>query len=375
MRNEINFALNNHVPFLAVHLTETELVKGLALRMGDIQAVLKHRMSPESYWRKMEKVLPGVLREMPELEPVVEEEPAPQWVPEPADAPQSTWQQPAPALSVWQRVLQLPRRPLLIGAASVVSLGVIVPAMMNRTPKPEGYVEPPRTVLPLNVATVTKDSPWTNTLGMKFVPSGTPGVLMSIWETRVQDYEAFAKAMGRAVEKCSFTQDATHPVVNVSWLDAKAFCDWLSTKEGKTYRLPTDAEWSTAVGLRGETGATPKGKDLKAEGYPWGTQFPPPKSFGNYSSTLNVDSFEYTAPVGSFPADKQTGIYDLSGNVWEWCDDWYDTDKSNGTLRGGSWVNRGPEGLRSSYRDLDTPVNRYNGNGFRCVVGVGASGR
>jgi hypothetical protein len=62
VRNEINFAINNRKPFLAVYLTETELPVGLQLRMGDIQAIMKHRMSLESYRRKLEKTLPGALR-------------------------------------------------------------------------------------------------------------------------------------------------------------------------------------------------------------------------------------------------------------------------------------------------------------------------
>jgi formylglycine-generating enzyme required for sulfatase activity len=100
-----------------------------------------------------------------------------------------------------------------------------------------------------------RGQPFTNSLGMKFVPLGD--VQISIWETRVQDYEAFCRATGRRYEPPDFHQTPTDPVVKVSWFDAVAFCKWLTEKEQnenliddrESYRLPTDAEWSMAVGL------------------------------------------------------------------------------------------------------------------------------
>src|SRR5262245_53660861 len=109
--------------------------------------------------------------------------------------------------------------------------------------------------------------PWENSLGMKFVPVPGANVLFCIWETRVRDFEAFVKATGHhagegwrdpaAVQSyaAGFSQTPLHPVVNVSWNDAVAFCRWLTEKErgklsaGQEFRLPTDAEWSQAVGL------------------------------------------------------------------------------------------------------------------------------
>lgn len=69
-------------------------------------------------------------------------------------------------------------------------------------------------------------------------------ILMSQWQTRVRDYEAFSKTTGRSHEKPAFDQTPDDPVANVSWENAKAFCEWLSKKEGRTYRLPTGHEWS-----------------------------------------------------------------------------------------------------------------------------------
>ena len=182
--------------------------------------------------------------------------------------------------------------------------------------------------------------------------------------------------------------------MNVSWEDAKAFCGWLTQKEraegklgaAQSYRLPTDEEWSMAVGLKESRGGTPKDKDMKIRDvYPWGTQWPPPHGAGNYGSSLKVDSYENTSPVGSFAASK-CGIYDLGGNVWEWSGDWYDGNQKSlmeriraklnekcRVLRGASWYSYYPGPLLSSCRYCFTPDRRYNLVGFRCVMVVGSS--
>ena len=180
----------------------------------------------------------------------------------------------------------------------------------------------------------------------------------------------------------SFTQENTHPVVKVGWNDAQAFCAWLTKKEiaagkikaGQKYRLPTDAEWSVAVGLGRETGSTPEAKNSGLRDvYPWGKEWAPPVGAGNYHKRLKVDKFDYTSPAGSFAANK-LGLHDMGGNVYEWCEDWYDpAAKAYRVLRGACWGNGGPVGLLSSYRGGDSPDYRYSGIGFRCVL-VGGSG-
>jgi len=223
-----------------------------------------------------------------------------------------------------------------------------------------------------------------NSLGMKFVPVPGTEVLFCVWETRVQDYAAYAEAnsgVDGSWQNPGFTQSGTHPVVNVSWDDAKAFCGWLTQKEraerklgaSQSYRLPTDEEWSKAVGLKESRGGTPKDKDMKIRDvYPWGTQWPPPHGAGNYGSSLKVDSYENTSPVGSFAASK-CGIYDLGGNVWEWCGDWYDGNQKSRVLRGASWYGLNPDYLLSSFRFCLTPDYRSIYVGFRCVMVVGSS--
>ena len=238
---------------------------------------------------------------------------------------------------------------------------------------------------------------FTNSLGMPFVPvPGLDDVQFCIWQTRVQDYAAYAAEntgidmAWKDVEVEGYQQGhlqghqqrPDHPVVEVSWEDATAFCEWLSRKEGKTYRLPTDHEWSGAVGIgdREDPATLPKDKGATIEGYPWGNQWPPPSGSGNFAGSEAEgvgwrciegyqDPFPFTAPVGSFELNHH-GIKDLSGNVWEWCHDWYDEGKTDRVLRGGSWHSFEEDTLRSSCRFL--LADRRDDVGFRLVVvGVG----
>ena len=220
--------------------------------------------------------------------------------------------------------------------------------------------------------------PFTNSLGMKFVPLGD--IQISIWETRVQDYEAFCRATGRHYEPADFHQTATDPAVKVSWFDAMAFCKWLTEKEHnenliedrQAYRLPTDLEWSMAVGLVNESGATPEIRDGKIKNeFPWGKQWPPPSGAGNYAAST-ARRRGATMPVGSFKPNS-IGLYDLGGNVWEWCLDTYKggnsaTSRDWGVLRSGSWATSNRLEMQSSYRNVVDRNDRDVIYGFRCVL-------
>lgn len=223
---------------------------------------------------------------------------------------------------------------------------------------------------------------WTNSLGMIFVPVAGVEPLVSIWKTRVQDYQIWVDATAHWWEKPSFAQGPTHPAVNVRWEDAKDFCGWLTQRErtagvigsNQFYRLPSDAEWSVAVGLGEEPGNTPKQKDSKIQGvYPWGKEWPPPRGAGNYGTDLNIDDFPYTSPVGTFSPNAY-GLYDLGGNTREWCEDEYSPGSRRRVVRGGAWFDNPPGSLLSSRR-LMTPMerhdNRYDYFGFRCVLVTG----
>lgn len=211
----------------------------------------------------------------------------------------------------------------------------------------------------------TKGAPFVNGLGMKFVPVPGTNILMCTTETTVAQYQA----AGMGYEAQGFPQGSNHPAVNVTWNDAQAWCAWLSKREGLNYRLPTDAEWSAAIG---------------GSYYPWGNSWPPPNHFGNYigqeakvpemESYLRGRGFSFggviggfrdrhvfTAPVGSYPSNW-LGIHDLGGNVCEWC--------HYRVLRGASWISCIRGHLRSSYRRLGFPMLFYDWYGFRCVLVV-----
>ncbi|MHB1310042.1 MAG: formylglycine-generating enzyme family protein [Limisphaerales bacterium] len=245
---------------------------------------------------------------------------------------------------------------------------------------------------PFESAAISRATTWTNSLGMKLVPVRGTDVLFCVWETRVRDYAAFAGAnhgVDGQWRNPGFAQGEDHPVVQVSWNDAQAFCRWLTEKEraagfidpSHRYRLPTDAEWSVAVGLNEPLDGTPAAKDGKIRGvYPWGTQWPPPDRAGNYDDhsgdkiTGFSDGYPRTSPVGSFAANA-FGLFDLGGNVWEWCEDGYDERQKSRVLRGASWLNYHPDFLLSSDRFYGTPVGRLRGSGFRCVLVAGGSAR
>ena len=227
-----------------------------------------------------------------------------------------------------------------------------------------------------NPANDTKETPFENSLGMKFVPVAGTEVLFCIWDVRVQDYRAYANeapGVDGSWQQPGFPQGDDHPVVNVSWEDAQKFCAWLTKKEqavgkisaSQSYRLPREVEWNQAVG---------SGK------YPWGEQWPPPNDVGNYDdySSSKIagfhDGYERTSPVGSFKANSR-GLYDMGGNVWQWCEDWYDNEQKSRVLRGASWFDGDPGILLSSYRSDGPPDLRDNGVGFRCVLVVGGSAR
>ncbi|MEP6822259.1 MAG: bifunctional serine/threonine-protein kinase/formylglycine-generating enzyme family protein [Chthoniobacterales bacterium] len=233
--------------------------------------------------------------------------------------------------------------------------------------------------------TTAREGPFENSLGMRLVP--VDGFYLSVWETRVKDWDAFCQATGRGSAPPDFSQTENDPVVKVSWQDANDFCVWLTAEERRNgliseseiYRLPTDREWSMAVGLSDEGGTTPEERDGRLKGvYPWGKQWPPPTGAGNLADqsasrrrgpTIDgySDGYAATAPVGSFPPNA-LGVYDLSGNVWEWCDDLYKPGSRWGVLRGGSWANSNRAELLSSYRNV---IDRYERDviyGFRCVL-------
>jgi formylglycine-generating enzyme required for sulfatase activity len=185
-----------------------------------------------------------------------------------------------------------------------------------------------------------------------------------------------------AWQNAGFDQTDEHPVVNVSWNDAQAFITWLSRKEGKTYRLPTEAEWEYACRAGSRTrywfGDDPEG--LAAVGnVADGTAR---EKYPDWTLAIAArDGYIYTAPVGRFRPNAW-GLFDMHGNVWEWCSDGYDKeyykqspmDDPQGALGASSRVRRGggwrgdPRVARSADRFRGVPGNRGYYLGFRVAL-------
>ena len=183
---------------------------------------------------------------------------------------------------------------------------------------------------------------------------------MSKYEVTFNEYDAFCDATGRKKPKDEGWGRGIHPVIRVSWDDADAYCVWLSKKSGKEYRLPTEAEWEYAA----------KGGQ-----------------FYKYSGSDNIkevgwtskNSSDKTHDVGQLEPNG-FGLYDMSGNVWEWCSDWYKeypgssglterTVLSYRVIRGGSWYDTA-DNCRTTYRYRDSPSFSRIAVGFRVCSSV-----
>lgn len=172
-----------------------------------------------------------------------------------------------------------------------------------------------------------------------------------------------------------------HPVVNVSWNDAKAFCAWLSRKEKKTYRLPTEAEWEYAC-RAGSITAFHNGDDSEGLAQVGNVADGTAKAvLPTLKAITAKDGYVFTAPVGSFKKNG-FGLFDLHGNVWEWFEDRYDakgyenepvrdpTGPATGSsraFRGGSW-DRAAGRCRSAARGGNSPTFRNFILGFRVIL-------
>ncbi len=184
-----------------------------------------------------------------------------------------------------------------------------------------------------------------------------------------------------------FVQTDEHPVVNVSWNDAIAFCEWLRHKEGKDYRLPTEAEWEYAC-RAGTSTRYYSGDDPETLATVGNVADGASKAmFPDWTWTINANGgYAFTAPVGSFRPNA-FGLYDMHGNAMQWCSDWSDWyaedyyGKSPGddptgpetggshVLRGGAW-NCQVDAARSAARFYATPEFQADNIGFRVAMTI-----
>lgn len=189
-------------------------------------------------------------------------------------------------------------------------------------------------------------------------------------ETTVSQWQLFCNATARLMpDPPLWGWGDNHPIVNISWEDAVAYCKWLSDSTKKIYRLPTEAEWEYAA--RG-------GKNGKGFIYAGGQSM---YMIGWYDENSNSG----TQPVAQ-KRPNELGLYDMSGNVWEWCSDWFapysGQEQTNPTgptsndnqyfkvLRGGSW-NYISDGCRLSNRNYFSADSKLSDYGFRVVMEVG----
>jgi formylglycine-generating enzyme required for sulfatase activity/predicted Ser/Thr protein kinase len=200
----------------------------------------------------------------------------------------------------------------------------------------------------------------------------------AVWDTEARGWRQVGHLTWR---NPGFSQDPNHPVVMVTWHEANAFCSWLSAKEGKTYRLPTDAQWEYAC-RAGTTTTWYAGNDEKD--LPRIANIADEslkKQFPGAAAAAWDDGFAFTGPVGHFEPNA-FGLYDMLGNVFEWCRDWYDpnyyatsaqedptgpTSGSKRVLRGGGWCLTAFNSRCGGHDAHEHPLRQSQYEGFRVV--------
>jgi len=183
---------------------------------------------------------------------------------------------------------------------------------------------------------------------------------MDVYEVTVGQFKEFLKSSGYQSRQpinwdAIYARSPTdkHPMIYVSWHDATAYAKWAQK------RLPTEAEWEYAA--RG---------GLIDKKYSWGDGDPLSlaRDYANYKEPSGKDKWMYCTRVGSFKPNGY-GLYDVAGNTWEWCQDWYSSDQKYRVLRGGAWSNN-THNLRLSDRYHNLAHARSHDIGFRCVADV-----
>lgn len=198
---------------------------------------------------------------------------------------------------------------------------------------------------------------------------------MGVYAVTFDEYDRFCDSTGRDKPGDVGWGRADRPVINVSWDDAKAYATWLSEQTGRTYRLPSEAEWEYAC-RAGTTTPFHCGERIDSDQGNFDGRH-------TYNGSARGEYRKKTAPVGSF-APNAFGLHDMHGNVLEWCQDtWHDNyegapaDRSaweagrdvSRVLRGGAWFDY-PWGCRAAFRFNYPPDNRFNGFGFRVCRGA-----
>lgn len=240
---------------------------------------------------------------------------------------------------------------LLIFAITLLSSSVLV---AQTTPKP--------TMIPIEGGTFIMGS---DSVGSAEKPKHTVTISsfsMGKYEVTVAEYKAFCTSTDSTMpDEPYWGWNDKHPIVNVNFNDAKAYCNWLSETTDQNYRLPTEAEWEYAArGGNKSAGYTYSGSnDMEEVGW------------------IGDNAGGQTQVVGR-KKPNELGLYDMSGNVWEWCEDWYGDytattqinprgpgSGSDRVLRGGSWDSPFTE---VGFRLTNNPEYIFSYYGFRVVL-------
>ncbi|HLK55559.1 MAG TPA: SUMF1/EgtB/PvdO family nonheme iron enzyme [Chthonomonadaceae bacterium] len=242
-----------------------------------------------------------------------------------------------------------------------------LPTPENTTPESRSYSRPDPSTNPIDDARMIYIPAGTFQMGNADQKNNPPHTVTLdgywIYEelVTVKQYRKFCKETNHAMPpEPSWGWKEDHPIVNVSWNDAKAYCAWAKVA------LPTEAQWEKAA--RGPEGFK----------YPWGNDW----NGNKCANSVRPNDLNSTVPVGKYDANGY-GLYDMAGNVWEWCGDWYNADycksspaknptgPANGdwrVLRGGSWNNNDPGNFRCACRGGVDPEVRDYLRGFRCCA-------
>ena len=337
-----------------------------------------------------------------------------------ADAVGRVWNQ---HVSMAVRKVRRQRAQVLAAVLAVLAVGAAAGSWLTTRHAGAVVTSYPR------AAAATREKPWENSLGMRFVPVPGASFLCSVWETRVKDFEVFFAAdnavmpgwrsgqnsprnqfrdgsrrpKARRLQEMGvlppganaltwrdpgpgFNQTPNHPVCGIDLIDARLFCAWLTWKERiegritstQAYRLPADPDWSLIAGLEFDLDLPPTMMDniidpplLQKQGNFGGVELADVFWPVGSGTLPERDKYSRTAPVGSYPASP-LGIYDLAGNLAEWTDTEApapeNAPRKHYFTRGGSWATTVPRGMRLQSRHVESMGSAKPMNGFRVVL-------
>lgn len=252
------------------------------------------------------------------------------------------------------------RRSFLVGNALwIITLLLLFPTGCGRCPlfRPHGKT------LVIRLAPKVK---------MRLIYVAPLKIFVGKYEVSNQEYRCFRPDHSSGAHESMSLDGDNQPVVNVSWNDARSFCEWLTRNFGTSadgklhFRLPTEKEWEVyaACGVNSE--------------FPWG-EWPPPKYLNYYGrenrgpnqKLENYDGYCVSCPVNK-SGENEWGLFGVGGNVWEWCQDTDDPQEATHVLKGGSWADCAPLFLRTSRRSAYAAGYKYVNLGFRVVAEMAA---